>query len=170
VGAGTEDAVIADAGTRNLAAATHAPGLVFMAIPAGHSPTLADAQAILMERQGAAPLTPAERAAELADEDPPTYAELADGAQMVTWRPLLQTLLDLEGAGALGGIRAVIGKRMNRVRAEQADPLRTAKDDFPALAARAIEQGGRDGADRAKRDECYALAAALLCAAIDKPA
>jgi hypothetical protein len=74
------------------------------------------------------------------------------------WHELLDQLIELEAAGALDGIRAVVAERLALVR--RPGPFDPGRD--PAVAAREIL---RDPANWAGR---LSLAAALLAAEIDR--
>lgn len=84
-----------------------------------------------------------------------------------SWTPLLLDLIELDEAGALGGIRAVIAERLRHVR--EGLPV---NDDDPhyllhlvqGSCRSVIEYGGHPGEDR----KILAEAAALLAAEIDR--
>ncbi len=144
VGEGDERAMVAAAGIKNMAAERHAPGLVFMALREGETPTAEAAQAILLERDGVAPLTPAER------EDPEVFAEIA-GDRAATWQPVLMDLLELELNGQLEGVRAIVAELLRMVR----EPMPfTEPGELARHASRALAGGS------------YARAGALLAAEI----
>lgn len=137
---GTEAAAVESAGRRNLAAARHRmAGLVFMALPDGATPLAADAEAILIERDGAAPVA--------ADPD----------AMAASWAPVMMDLVELDEAGALRGVRAVIAARLAMARNRKPDSL------DGTVAKIEITAAGDD-------PEQLAEAAALLAAAIDRAA
>jgi hypothetical protein len=72
------------------------------------------------------------------------------GVGIASWTPLLKDLLDLDRAGALGGIRAVIAERLRMVREQDAD------SGWVAEAAAQMVAGN------------LVLAAAALAAEIDR--
>jgi hypothetical protein len=88
------------------------------------------------------------------DGDLPLPGMHPDGITRAQWHALLDDLLELERAGALGGIRAAVTERLSMVRA--------GVSFSPEETARAAEAAMRSG----KR----AVAAALLAAAVDRDA
>lgn len=154
VAEGTETEMAAAAGTKNMAAERHAPGLVFMALPGDQQPSFEDAQALLLERDGAAPLTPAER------EDPAVAAEITGQPGVpAAWKPVLMDLLELDMNGQLAGVRAVVAELLTMIRRGELPA------DLPAAAAAATGVGR---AGRQPPARWYAQAAAMLAAQVSK--
>jgi hypothetical protein len=130
-------AAVESAGQRNMAAVRSAPGIVFMALGPGRTPDLREAHAILIERNGAA----------AARTDPDEMAS--------AWAPVMMDLVELDEAGALRGIRAVITARLAMARHRTPGGL----DEVAGKIE--ITVSGDD-------PRMLAEAAALMCAAIDR--
>lgn len=156
VAEGTETEMTAAAGTKNMAAERHAPGLVFMALPGDQQPSFDDAQAILIERNGAATLTPAGR------DDPAVFAALTGEpfSPPAVWKPVLMDLLELDMNGHLAGVRAIVAELLTMIR------RRELPADLPAAAAAAIGVGRAPG--QQDPDPWFAQAAAMLAAQVSQ--
>lgn len=87
-------------------------------------------------------------------------------AGMADWLPVLRDMAELDRAGALGGIRAVVGERLRQVRGEAQMPDDA---DMPYAAFDIIK--GQVRLSLPERDaHLTAFAAALLAAEIDRMA
>ena len=94
---------------------------------------------------------------------PATESQVAGIASYIDqhWQPIILDLIELDSAGALGGIRAIITERLAQVRA--GDPGQLARSAAVALSRLYTADGGRPGANMP-----LATCAAMLAAEIDR--